>query len=475
MGLLNGMKRFVYGTRNPALEFVKSNLPSVNEPMALYAFRGQSPEVDYNTLWMYLKSSPEVIACITAIVEDILSDGWTLEGAKSRVEPTEKWLSENRVREVLWTFLYDAFVTGDAYLFKNKLSQTEIKGAINRAINKLPYEVKSDFINEIWNEVKSDEDIFSTRSFIPVAASTMKMVFSETGDVEKYIQSVSGLPAKEFSVDEIIHFRLMTLDGKMYGFSPLRSITRELDILLNVKDYTRYFFEKGGLPNFLFILKNVDADSDFFKVFVKKLEMYSNLTQRYKSLVVAGDVEAHEITKLDKDMEFRELARYITQIMVMTWGVPANRLSDALLIGMKASVTSNEGYYRKISHYQDVLEDLINSQLLADRKVKLRFRRTYKQDEIRTVQIDKIKSDVVEQRFRIGMVDREWARKYLDIPHENFPDDNQAQQMRQEYKKPSGFGQQEQLNKMQTLSESEQLADNQNKQSIALEKKSKKR
>ena len=188
-------------------------------------------------------------------------------------------------------------------------------------------------------------------------------------------------------------------------------------------------------------------------------------------MVVCGDVEAKELSHLDKDMEFRELARYITQIMVMTWGVPANRLSDALVqSGMKSSVTSNEGYYRKISHYQDILEDLINSQLLNDRKVKLTFRRTYKQDEVRTTQRDKIKSDVCEQRLRLALVDRDWCRKYLNIPHINFPSDAKVKKQMEQYAGKTGFDQQGQLNKHQVLSDSEKLADDQNKQTIATDK-----
>lgn len=448
---------------------ISGAMPFVNEPTGLYPqIHGAPPEVDYNTLWMYFKMSPEVIALVTAIVEDILSDGWDLEGDQAAVEKAEKWLFDNHTKETFQSFLFDAFVTGDAYLFKNKLSKMEVKSVLEKALK--GYDLKSKDGKKIWEDLKNDEDIFSTRSFTYVPSSTMRLQYNpQGGDIIKYVQTVQGMPTKDFTPDEIIHFKLMTLDGKMYGFSPLRSITRELDILLNVKDYTRYYFEKGGVPNFLFILKNTSPEQDFYKQFKKSLVEYSNLTQRYKSMVVCGEVEAQELSHLDKDMEFRELARYITQIMVMTWGVPANRLSDALVqSGMKSSVTSSEGYYRKISHYQDILEDLINSQLLNDRNVKLAFRRTYKQDEVRTTQIDKIKSDVCEQRLRLALVDRDWCRKYLNVPHKNFPDESKVKEQMEQYKKPSGFSQQSQLNKHQVLSESEKLAEDKQKQESAI-------
>lgn len=469
------------------VDTVKSNPPYVNEPSAYYVSPlGQPPEVDYNTLWMYFKMSPEVIALITAMVEDILSDGWYLDGQPEDIPKAEEFICRNRLRETLCSFLFDAFVTGDAYLYKTKLAKYEVKSYVENTVKKLSsnncqitqdgFEIKADDLqNAIWTELKNDADIFSAREVNYVPASTMRMFYNpEGGDVIKYIQTVAGKPPRSFAADEIIHFRLLSLDGKMYGFSPLRSITRELDILLNVKDYTRYFFEKGGVPNFLFILKNTNPESDFYKQFQQSLRSYSNLMQRYKSLVVCGDVDAQELGKLDKDMEYRELARYITQVMVMTWGVPANRLSDALVqSGLRGSTTSSEGYYRKISHYQDIIEDLLNMELLKEYRVKWRFRRTYKQDEVREVQVDKIKSDVCQQRLQLGLVDRDWCRKYLDIPWKNFPKAEEAmrQALMMGHLRGTGAGgmNQELLNQHQVISESEKLAVDQDKQDIAIE------
>jgi hypothetical protein len=173
------------GVFGPKRQSISGAMPYVNEPSGLYPhIHGASPEVDYNTLWMYFKMSPEVIALITAIVEDILSDGWDLEGEKGAVESAENWLFENHTKETLQSFLFDAFVTGDAYLFKNKLSKMEVKGVLDKALK--GYDLKSKDGKKIWEDLKNDEDIFSTRSFTYVPSSTMRLNYNpQGGDIIK--------------------------------------------------------------------------------------------------------------------------------------------------------------------------------------------------------------------------------------------------------------------------------------------------
>lgn len=76
--------------------------PLINEPMAAFSDTGVfvhpfgvPPAVDYGILWTYFKYTPELIAIIRAIVEDIMSDGWMLEGGRNNRMKAEKFLMEN--------------------------------------------------------------------------------------------------------------------------------------------------------------------------------------------------------------------------------------------------------------------------------------------------------------------------------------------------------------------------------------------
>jgi hypothetical protein len=470
---------------NMTSEEIKA-FPLINEPMASFTDSvvvhpfGVQPPVDYNVLWTYFKYTPEIVAVVRAIVEDIMSDGWELEGGRNNKLEAEKFLEKNHAKEEIISMLYDSMVTGDGYLYIQKIGKNEVKTAVDRIFSNI--EIKNALGDKIKQELGStfeaDEDLFTPRSFISVASSTMKAQFDKNGDVANWIQRV-GTKTQNYSPEEIMHFRLLRLDGKFYGYSPMVSILREMDILANVKDYARYFFEKGGVPNFMFILKNETPASNNFKQFKKSLQLYASLANKYKSMVVTGEVEAQALNKLTRDMEFRELAKYLTQVMIMVWGVPVTRLSD---IGLgdrvsRGSTISTEGYYRKISHIQDLVEDYINMYLLSPFKVKMKFKPTYPQDQLRDAQIDKIKTDTVEQRIRLGLWTREDGGLYCGIAKENLPTEEEfrANQMMSPPKQGWGTGQQgtDKMSNFQLLSDStEKMGQASDKQAVALDKKS---
>ena len=476
-------------------EQIKS-FPMINEPLAAFSNTGVfvhpfgvPPTVDYGVLWTYFKYTPEIVACVRAIVEDIMSDGWhidTIDKGKSgrnKKLKAERFLMENYAKEQVIAMLYDCLVTGDGYFYTQKFSKKEVRGRIEDVMERpqikslIPSdEIKADMIQKIWNSVNEDEDIFSPRSFIQVPSSTLKAQFDREGNVWQWIQKV-GVRFQTYSPDEIIHFRLLRLDGKFYGFSPMASILKEMDILANVKDFARYFFEKGGVPNFMFILKNETPKSENYKIFKKTLQLYSSLANKYKSMVVTGDVAVEPLNKLSRDMEFKELAKYLSQILIMAWGVPVTRLSDVGFTDKaiaRGSTVAIEGYYRKIRHLQDLIEDMLNMELLKPFGVELHFNRQHIQDLIREVQVDKIKTDTAEQRITLGLWSREDAADYLGIDPNELPTDEEIRKA-QELLPPkqgwgSGFQGQSQLNKMQTLSESsEKIGQAADKQAIALQ------
>lgn len=463
--------------------------PMMNEPMVAFADTGVfvhpygvPPAVSYDVLWTYFKYTPEIIAVVRAIVEDIMSDGWILEGGRNNRIKAEEFLMKNYAKEQIASMLFDVMVTGDGYLYTQKLSKLEVKGRIDSILDRpeikslIKDETKEEMGTRIFKELEEDEDLFSVRSFVQLPSSTLKAQFNRNGDVYQWIQKV-GVRFQTFTPDEILHFRLMRLDGKFYGFSPMASILKEMDILANVKDYARYFFEKGGVPNFMFILKNETPNSENFKQFKKSLQLFASLANKYKSLVVTGEVEAKELNRMTKDMEFRELAVYLSHVLIMTWGVPSSRLTDVglgLRINTRGSTISVEGYYRKISYLQDLIEDLINMHILAQFKVHMHFKKTYLQDEIREVQVDKIKTDTAEQRMNLGIWSREQAGMYLGLHSEELPSEEDWQKLKQMLPSKQGWGTtpfgQSKMSNFQLLSDSsEKIGQAADKQAVALE------
>lgn len=454
-----------------------SKEPMVNDTQAFVQFPfGVTPKVDHRTLWQYFKNSPEVVAICKAIVEDILSDGGRIisihdgEAGKIKKRRAETFWEENRMKELLASFLFDVLVTGDGYLYKVKPSENQVRNAISNIIDKYPFQYKSNISDLLHIEMKSVENIYQTKNIRLVPSSTMKIKYDIHGMVSSYIQRV-GAATAHFSPEEIVHFSFMKVDGEVYGFTPLGTIFKELDILSNIKDYEKYFFEKGGVPNHIFIFKNETPESPTYKNFIKQLQTYASLQNKWKSMSLTGEVDVKDLNRMSKDMEFPELSRFVVQVLVMTWGVPSSRLSDLLVTkGMRASQVSTEGYYRQISHYQDLLEDLINSEILNEFGVKWKFNRTYKQDEVREVQIKTMNTDAINKQMAIlakygkRLTEQQILRE-LDLnddevekatPEElniNYPNDRQGQLP----------------NKLLMPQSSETIAQNQDKHDAAIE------
>lgn len=450
---------------------VKSNSKDlVNDPSAIYTTTVENHEVNYAMLWNIFKRSPEVVAIITAIVEDILSDGWILEGGRNNKKKAEEFLTNTNAKEELSAFLFDAFVTGDGYLYKLKADGMEVKSIIQSVLKMLPtefddFEMKA-FETELYQKAWSDGTL-ATRRIKALPSSTIKIRYKfRGGEIEYYEQNVAGI-RQRFSPDEIIHFRNQKVNGKVYGWTPMVSILQELSILQNVKDYADYYFSVGGMPNMMYILEDETPDSPNYKRFISQMNTFTNVKAKFKSMALTGKITVEKLNEMNKDMEFKELAKYVTQIIVLAWNMPASRLSDLLVEKGVQGATATEGYYRKISHVQDRVEDLLNANVLNDFDVKLRFKRAYKQDEVREVQIEKIKSDVCEQRLSLGLVTKDWCWRYLNIPEDDQPDEDEIPVA------GSKLMNQDTLNNHQVLANSEKLAADQKRQDSMLEKTTK--
>jgi hypothetical protein len=288
----------------------------------------------------------------------------------------------------------------------------------------------------------------------------MHIVYDKYGNPIKYQQKIDALSEPlQFDPEEIVHFKIYDIDGKVYGFTPVRALFRELEIMQLVKEVAIRGF--SGYPSSkIFILPEDAPGSANHKHLTETLKLMGDPGNRFRSMVLTGNVQTMDASPPIKDMEFKQLAMYITQVIVMTWGVPSSRLSGLLSLEKSGNATtSSEGYYRKISHMQDIIEDMLNVEIFDSFNVRLAFNRTYKQDEVREAQVEKIKTDICEQRLKLHLVKPEWAWDYLNIREEDRGDGEQMDER-------TGLNNQDLLNKHQVLSEPAKLADDKKKQDI---------
>jgi len=135
-------------------------------------------------------------------------------------------------------------------------------------------------------------------------------------------------------------------------------------------------------------------------------------SEKYRSMVLTGNVQHEQVNKFNKDMEFAKLIEHFTMKVFMGLGVPPSRVHyistnskdpSAQVVGKQEG-----GYYKKISFIQKGIENILNKELWSKFEVALQFKRSYKIDEMREAEIIRILVEVgaitlEEARERIGM------------------------------------------------------------------------
>ncbi len=372
----------------------------------------------YVALIKLITKTPEAIGIISAIVTDILSDGYTFEGPKSKVAPAEKFLSENRFKTEFKSCLLDWLMMGNSALWKGKISKGQSKEFYEKLSNIEGIEIKETELKEII-----DEEANKTKSLKCAPWSTMNIEMNEQKTmVTGYHQIVAGEKTTQFTPDEIIHGKFMQFDGRVYGFSPMEASINVLTTLSLIKDVNGNFFQNGGVPDWMFILAKEMAGSPQVKKLEQTLRKYKSSRLKHGNLVFTGEVNPVQMNKIgEKDMDFRMLSIYYTGILALAFNMPLARV--AAILGMEAKQSasgtdlSEAGYWRSISASQDYWEDLLNQQLFVPEfGVKIKFNRGYLNDQIKEAQRDVQMFQVIDQLIQREAVTKEYAKLKLHIP-----------------------------------------------------------
>jgi HK97 family phage portal protein len=391
----------------PVTTFFGSTQKSLNRPMLndLPIITGMNTskigynKFNYRKFWNDFRRNPELMSPISVLVTDISSDEIYFTDVKgmplgrNKVYEARDFWKKNRGKETVKAALFDLFVTGDAYLYKAYATPDQKLKAVKEVLRK--YEGK-EFYNELMIKAAQDEDLKKPKKFDYIAASTIQ-ILNDNYDILGYVQQTNGLTSK-FNPEEIIHFRLNTVDGHVNGYTPMESIVAEMALLWLVKGNMIAVMESGGSPDRVFVLPQEIANSTNHKMLVETLQKYNNVRNWHGNLVFTGEVDIKEIGAKIKDLEYKDLALYITSNIAYAFGVPVTRIP--YLVGNSATNgdsggMSESGYWHKISEIQEMIEDLLNAQLFDQLGWNFHFSRKYKQDEVRESQIFSMNADTV--------------------------------------------------------------------------------
>jgi len=374
-------------------------------------FTRKGGSVNIETLYDTVKNSPECVACQCAITEDIMADGWRFNGSKSAIEKAQIFEAKSKYFKVKTNAILELLTTGNAYILKLSVDENKLKSVIKKLQENIAknlgvkFDEKSiyEFIDQ---EVKQPKDLQLLKS------STIRINYDETGQIASYEQSVNG-KKRVYRAKDIIHLTLMNIGGQPYGFTPLEPMLSDIATLIFAKEFAGKYFENDGMPSWLFVMPEASAGDRNYEALKKEFKELKKQVNKYRSLIITGKVDPIQINKFNKDMEFAKLITHFTQIILMSYGVPAHRVN--LTIDVKevggAVNRAYEGYYKKINFMQTSMENTLNAELWNAFNVVMKFRATYKIDEMREAQ-------VVQILTQAGLITVEEAREMMGLEPE---------------------------------------------------------
>ena len=423
------LQKFLKNTNN--FNGRNSPLPMLNSLFVeqFSMFSNMTNNQGYKTFMKWVRRSPQMLGFGNIIATDILSDSITFEqvdnnSGRNRVQKAEGFWTINNGLSETEQMLYDFLFLGIGYMWIGVITDEQLKEFCDTVINECQPGLETKEFNKksavMVKMIKDERNGEMAKKLRHVAGTTMT-INSDNYGVKNYTQRVREWN-KHFKKEEIITFKYMPLDGKIYPYPPLESILAEVYLLWLINQNYVSFFENGGRPDNVFILPKELAGSKNHNYLIETLKKYKKIQNKHGNLVFTGDLSIEKLTEVEHQMENKDLALYLTSVLAMFYGIPLSRIP--FLVGKAASKgdsggLAESGYWRKISVWQSKIEDNLNKQLwIPYFGVKMKFGRGYLQDEVRETQNDVQKNSVVEQRLSMGLWTMEAAGKYLNIDEE---------------------------------------------------------
>lgn len=393
----------------------RSNVPRLND-FTWYsrsANRGSSSySNNYMTqkqrFWSWFKTRPELNAPVTAKVNDTITDVYFTDinddalGAKKRNEAKTFWES-NLMDETLKAIWLDTVTTGTGFGWIGTISPIELTKCVddflklqsNRiSVKESGFDFKT--IRDMLALKTINDEAGKPRTFAQIASSSV-MIGHDGYAATNYIQTV-GTTQTNFKPSEVIQFNYMNADGHIDGWSPVESMSSEMLLLYLVKENMISYVRNGGSPDSVFVLPKEIANSQNHEYLKDLLMNQGALENRHGNLVLTGEVNIQKIREKVADMEYQNLALWITSNIAYGLHVPVSRIP--YMIGKAQSAgdaggLADAGYWSEIYSDQRKIENLLNNQIFRRLGIKVHFRKAYKIDDLRAAQSSSMKADTI--------------------------------------------------------------------------------
>jgi len=379
-----------------SIRFVPSSAPVISQP------------ADYYLLIDYVEKTPVLSASIDALVNDEIS-GYEFEpiGDKENttlIKHAYDFAEANNLLYVLRQMDNDKYIYGNGYLAISRVNDFQIKQMMNTD----GYECKDYEFKEMRQFV--DELSYKNVKLAYLPSTTVSIYVDDIyGEVVKYKQVVNQ-NSLDFDKADILHFKDLDYDGKLFGYSRIYGLKSEIQTIWNIKDYLGKFFDNNGTPDLLFIAPKMIPKSPQHEDFKAQLKDMKKMDNKRKNLLSTSDLKIERLNDINNNMPFQDLLNQYMSEISLAYDVPPTRIGLAPSGAGEGLTLTNQGYYRNVASKQEYIENILNTQLFIPLLgVRIRLKKDYKEDEQRDAAINKSKLDQLEQLLRNKLIKREDA------------------------------------------------------------------
>ena len=359
------------------------------------------------SLYLWYWKMPELRAIISGMVSDVFGEGYGLDGDKPRQVKTTRFLKQNKFNSYGKSVLRDSLISGDGYLGKAALTESQILEAMDSIYTDVFHKTATPVCKEtVMNKVLAAKpDIYSPKVLFPLMSRSIYIKYDAHGKILGYVQrpmnsstafAVNNNPnmdvpgsyaygtmnspnGVEFLPEEVIHFPYEPVGDQIYGNSPLQTAIFDVLSLWYAKTYGGLFFQNDATPSYIFNLPDDSPDSQNYKKFCEAIKEHKS--NPHRNMVITGNVGINKVASLSKDLEFSNFIDKFTQRVMLAYGCTAR--FQHLFSNGQTNPISMESYYKQINSIQTEYEDTLNTELFEDFGVEFYFNRVYKRDETR--------------------------------------------------------------------------------------------
>jgi len=171
-----------------------------------------------------------------------------------------------------------------------------------------------------------------------------------------YVYTVGG---KEYSVDvrDMCHLALPHPSGDLYGLSPLKVLSRTVNLDLNMTDFAKIYFQNAGVPSGLLKIKRrLTSQEEASTIRARWRSQFGGVNNFHRIAILDDDAEYQPMSNSPKDMELTGLHNLTESRICAVFGVPPILIGAN--VGLQRSTFSN---YReaRLAFHSETLEPMV--------------------------------------------------------------------------------------------------------------------